>query len=74
MSSVPVNVVVCQLMMYSNVIVDITISRGSFVFSHSRVQANDERKNNLMWIVFLQKSVLIFFQQFRQTSRLLSSI
>ena len=34
----PVNVVVCQLMMYSNVIVDIIISRGSFVFSHSRVQ------------------------------------
>ena len=25
-------------MMYSNVIVDITISRGSFVFSQSRVQ------------------------------------
>ena len=41
MSSVdPVNVVVCQLMMYSNVIVDITISRGSFVFSQSRVQVS----------------------------------
>ena len=29
---------VCQLMMYSNVIVGITISRGSFVFSQSRVK------------------------------------
>ena len=27
-------------MMYSNVIVDITISRGSFVFSQSRVQVS----------------------------------
>ena len=27
-------------MMYSNVIVDITISRGSFVFSRSRVQVS----------------------------------
>ena len=35
MSRVPVNVVVCQLMMYNNVIVGITISRGSFVFSQS---------------------------------------
>ena len=41
MSSVdPVNVVVCQLMMYSNAIVDITISRGSFVFSQSCVQVS----------------------------------
>ena len=31
---------VCQLMMYSSVIVDITISRGSFVFSQSRVQVS----------------------------------
>ena len=33
---------VCQLMMYSNVIVDITmaISRGSFVFSQSRVKVS----------------------------------
>ena len=38
MSRVPVNVVVCQLMMHSNVIVGITISRGSFVFSQSRVE------------------------------------
>ena len=38
--SVPVNVVVCQLMMYSNLIVDITISLGSFVFSQSRVQVS----------------------------------
>ena len=29
-----------QLMMYSNVIVDITISRGSFVFSQSCVQVS----------------------------------
>ena len=28
----------CQLMMYSNVIVGITISRGSFVFSQSRAK------------------------------------
>ena len=27
-------------MMYSNVVVDITISRGSFVFSQSRVQVS----------------------------------
>ena len=40
LSSVPVNVVICQLMMYSNVIVGITISRGSFVFSQSRVQVS----------------------------------
>ena len=40
LSSVPVNVVVCQLMMYSTVIVDITISLGSFVFSQSCVQVS----------------------------------
>ena len=33
-------VVVCQLMMYSNVIVGITISLGSFVFSQSRVKVS----------------------------------
>ena len=38
MSRVPVNVVVCQLMMYSNVIAGITISRSSFVFSQSCVE------------------------------------
>ena len=38
LSRVPVNVVVCQLMMYSNVIVGITIFRGSFMFSRSRVK------------------------------------
>ena len=38
LSRVPVNVVVCQLMMYSNVIVGITISRASFVFSQSCVK------------------------------------
>ena len=35
MRRVPVNVVVCQLMMYSNVI---TIFRRSFMFSQSRVK------------------------------------
>ena len=45
MSTVPVNVLVCQLMMYSNVIVDITISRGSFVFSQSRVQVSASLTN-----------------------------
>ena len=38
MGSVPVNVVVSQLMMYSNVIVSITISRDSFLFSQSCVK------------------------------------
>ena len=38
LSRVPVNVVVCQLMMYSNVIIGITISRGLFVFSQSGVK------------------------------------
>ena len=32
-------------MMYSNVIVDITISRGSFVFSQSRVQVSASLTN-----------------------------
>ena len=32
-------------MMYSNVIVDITISRGSFVFSQSRVQVSASLAN-----------------------------
>ena len=45
MSRVPVDVVVCQLMMYSNVIVDITISRGSFVFSQSRVKVSTSLTN-----------------------------
>ena len=40
MSRVSVDVVVCQLMVYSNVIVGITISRGSFVFSQSRVKVS----------------------------------
>ena len=31
---------VCQLMMYSNVVVGITISRGSFLFSQSRVKVS----------------------------------
>ena len=31
---------VCQLMMYSNVIVGITIYRGSFVFNQSRVKVS----------------------------------
>jgi len=37
--------VVCQLMMYSNVIVGITISRGSFVFSRSRVKVSASLTN-----------------------------
>ena len=45
MSRVPVDVVVCQLMMYSNVIVGITISRGSFVFSQSRVKVSTSLTN-----------------------------
>ena len=32
-------------MMYSNVIVDITISRGSFVFSQSRVKVSTSLTN-----------------------------
>ena len=32
-------------MMYSNLIVDITISRGSFVFSQSRVQVSASLTN-----------------------------
>jgi len=36
--------VVCQLM-YSNVIVGITISRGSFVFSQSRVKVSASLTN-----------------------------
>ena len=38
MRTVPVNVVICQLMMYSYVIVSITIFRRSFMFSQSRVK------------------------------------
>jgi len=45
MSRVPVNVVVCQLMMCSNVIVRITISRGSFVFSQFRVKVSASLTN-----------------------------
>ena len=41
----PVNVVVCLLMMYSNVIVDISISHGSFVFSQSCVQVSASLTN-----------------------------
>ena len=36
---------VCQLIMYSNVIVGITISRGSFVFSQSRVKVSASLTN-----------------------------
>ena len=36
---------VCQLMMYSNVIVGTTISRGSFVFSQSRVKVSTSLTN-----------------------------
>jgi len=37
--------VVCQLMMYSNVIAGITISRSSFVFSQSRVKVSASLTN-----------------------------
>ena len=36
---------VCQLMMYSNVIVGITIFRGSFVLSQSRVKVSASLTN-----------------------------
>ena len=36
---------VCQLMMYSNVIVGITVSRGSFVFSQSLVKVSTSLTN-----------------------------
>ena len=42
---IPVDVAVCQLMMYSNVIVGITISRGSLVFSQSRVKVSTSLTN-----------------------------
>ena len=38
MRRVQVNVVVCQLTMYSNAMVGITIFRRSFMFSQSRVK------------------------------------
>ena len=38
MRRIPVNVVVCQLMVYSNMIVGITIFRRSFMFSQSGVK------------------------------------
>ena len=36
---------VCELMMYSNMIIGITISRGSFVFSQSRVKVSTSFTN-----------------------------
>ena len=45
MSRVAVDVVACQLMMYSSVIAGITISRGSFVFSQSRVKVSTSLTN-----------------------------
>ena len=48
MGRVLVNDVVCQLMMYSNVVNvtdGITISRGSFVFSQSRVKVSTSLTN-----------------------------
>ena len=45
MSRVPVDVVVCQLMMYSNVIVGITISRGLFMSSQSPVKDSTSLTN-----------------------------
>jgi len=37
--------VVCQLVMYSNVIVGVTISRGLFVFSQSSVKVSASLTN-----------------------------
>ena len=45
MRRVPLNVVVCQLTMYSSVIVGITISRGSFVFRQSHVKVSASLTN-----------------------------
>ena len=46
-------------MMYSNVIVDITISRGSFVFSQSRVQVSASlTKVGSVAVVVLVKNTL----------------
>ena len=45
MSRVAVNVVARHLMMYSNVIVGITISRGLFVFSQSWVKVSASLTN-----------------------------
>ena len=45
LSRVPVNVVVYQLMMYNNVIVCITISCASFVFSQSCVKISASLTN-----------------------------
>ena len=45
MGSVPVNVAVSQLMMLSDVIVSITISRGSFVYSLSRIKVSASLTN-----------------------------
>ena len=39
------DVMVCQLMMYSNVIAGITISRCSFVFSQSRFKVSTSLTN-----------------------------
>ena len=39
---------VCQLIMYSNEIVSITISRGLFVFSQSRVKVSASLTNELV--------------------------
>ena len=40
---------VCQLIVHSNVIVGITISRGSFVFSQSRVKVSASLANVRHW-------------------------
>ena len=39
------NVVVCHLMMHCNVIAGVTISRGSFVYSQSRVKVSASLPN-----------------------------
>ena len=45
MSRVPVNVVVCPLIMHRNVIAGITISQGLLVFSHSHVKVSASLKD-----------------------------
>ena len=48
-------------MMYSDVIVDITISRGSFVFSQSRVQVSASLTNvgSLAVVVFVKNTLKV---------------
>ena len=51
---------VCQFMMYSNVIVGITISCGSFVFSQSRVKVSTSL-TNIMILLLLGSNHLLCY-------------